>query len=272
MRRFATSALAGAVLTHGCISPPKPAAPVFGGQGANVSAGKETPLPAESATPKLTGPCAAPAPAGDVALIDDFEDGDSKPFKVFQREGWWFGANDKTEGGKMSPPSGQFAPVRLPAAEATKVNAFAAHFTADGYKQWGAVWGTSLNFARDGIRCPFNASTFAGVNFRARGPGAIRVAIGIPETTPSEDGGICKSGCYDAYATMVLLTDKWDDYSVPWLVLQQGGWGTQARFDPARILTLSFAALSKDLPSDFWVDDVKFLTQAEAEERARRPR
>jgi hypothetical protein len=269
MRPIQSLALVAPLAVVGCLTPSKPAPPVFGGQGATVSAGKETPLPAESAQPKPTGPCAAPSPPGDVALIDDFEDGDNKPFKAFQREGWWYGAHDTTEGGKMSP-SGEFAPVKLPVSLATKTNLWAAHLTAEGYRTWGAVWGTSLNWAKDGIRCPFNASSFAGVKFRAKGPGLIKVQFGMPETVPVEYGGACKSNCYDSHATPVLLADKWDDYIVPWEVLQQGGWGAEARFDPARVLNLNFAVLSKDLPSDFWLDDVKFVTQAEANERAAR--
>jgi hypothetical protein len=271
MRRTTIFALATYLVSLGCLAPQKPTPPVFGGQGASVSAGKETPLPAETAPPKPSGPCAAPSPPGDVALIDDFEDGDAKPFKAFQREGWWFGANDATEGGKMSPPSGQFAPVRLPQGQASKLNAFAAHFTAEGYRKWGAVWGTSLNWAKDGIRCPFNASAFAGVKFRAKGPGLIKIQFGMPETVPVEYGGACKSNCYDSHGSAVLLGDKWDDYVVPWEVLQQGGWGAEARFDPARILGVNFSVLVKDLPSDFWLDDVKFLTQAEATERSAHP-
>jgi hypothetical protein len=270
MRPIAILPFAAPLALLACLVPQKPAPPVFGGQGASVSAGKETPLPAASAEPKPSGPCAAAAPPGDFALIDDFEDGDNKPFKAFQREGWWYGAGDATEGGKMSPPSGQFAPVKLPAAQATKTNLLAAHLTAEGYRQWGAVWGTSLNWSREGIRCPFNASAFAGVKFRAKGPGLIRVTFGMPETQPVEYGGVCKTNCYDSHGTPVLLADKWDDYVVPWEVLQQGGWGAEARFDPARILSLNFAVLVKDLPSDFWLDDVKFLTQAEAAEISKR--
>ena len=272
MRRFITLSLATTTLALGCLTPQKPPPPVFGGQGANVSAGKEAPLPPESAKPKPSGPCATPAPPGDIALIDDFEDGDNKPFKTFQREGWWYGANDNSEGAKMSPPSGQFAPIRLPTGQASKVNLYAAHLTAEGYKQWGASWGTSLAWARDGIRCPFNASTFAGVKFRAKGPGLIRVSFGMPETTPGEYGGTCKSSCYDSHGTAVLLSDKWDDYIVPWEVLQQGGWGAEARFDSARILGINFAVNSKDMPGDFWLDDLKFVTQAESNERAAHPR
>lgn len=68
---------------------PAPAGPpIFGGQGAKIAEPAEKPLPAESRAPE-SGPCAAGAPRSDVALIDDFEDGDHKIFKAFEREGWW---------------------------------------------------------------------------------------------------------------------------------------------------------------------------------------
>src|SRR6476659_2589594 len=66
MRRFKNFALATALTLLGCIAPQNPSPPVFGGQGANVSAGKEAPLPADKTPPKPSGPCAAPAPPGDV--------------------------------------------------------------------------------------------------------------------------------------------------------------------------------------------------------------
>src|SRR5689334_23194989 len=82
-------------------SRPEPAerGSVFAGQGAAIAAPKETPLAAQTG-PTLPGPCAAGTPASDVALVDDFEDDDAKPFKGFQREGWWFVASDPTEGAK----------------------------------------------------------------------------------------------------------------------------------------------------------------------------
>ena len=89
--------------------------PVFGGEGAVVA--KEQPLPAESATgAAYTGACRGPAPVSDTLLFDDFEDGDNKPFKGFEREGWWWSATDTTADTKLLPAKGTFAAERLPAA------------------------------------------------------------------------------------------------------------------------------------------------------------
>jgi len=247
--------------------------PVFGGEGAVIAGpAKETPLPPEKSTvteAPNADPCAEPSPKGDVALLDDFEDADNKLFKAFQREGWWFTAADNTEGSHVSPM--KFAPEKLPEAEATKDNGYAVHFTASGQKDWGAVWGVTLKWESKGIRCPFNASNFAGIRFRARGPGAMRVTVGIPETMPSEAGGSCKAKCYDSYGKVVHMSQCWDEYLVRWDQLQQGGWGNEARFDPARVIQLAFTARVEDLPADFWLDDIALVTAKEADALAAAP-
>jgi hypothetical protein len=231
--------------------------PVFGGEGAVVT--KEQPLPAESsAQAPYTGACKGLAPVSDTALLDDFEDGDNKPFKGFEREGWWWSATDTTPDAKLMPAKGTFAAERLPAAEATKDNLFAAHFMAEGQKEWGAVWGSSLAWTNGGIKCPYNASGFGGVSLRAKGKGPVRVTFGLPETVGGDGGGQCKERCYDDYGKILFLTAEWQEFSIPWDKLQQEGWGAQARFDPARLISLGFKVAVKDLPVDFWIDDVTF--------------
>jgi hypothetical protein len=252
------------------------APPVFGGEGAVIAGpAKETPLKPESASSEASStssadPCAMPSPKADFALLDDFEDGDAKLFKAYQREGWWFSATDNTEGSQISPL--KFAGEKLSEAEATKDNAFAAHLTASGQKDWGVVWGTTLRWESNGIRCPLNASAFAGIRFRAKGPATVRVAFGIPETEPADGaGGSCKSRCFDTHGKIVHLGNCWDEYLVRWDQLQQGGWGNEARFDPARLLQLAFAVTPNELPADLWVDDIALVTQQEADAMGAKP-
>ncbi len=236
---------------------PAPAGPaIFGGQGAKIAEPSEKPLPQETG-PAESGPCAAGSPKSDFALLDDFEDGDHKIFKAFEREGWWFGASDDTEGSTLYP-TGDLKADLLP--DATKENRFAAHFKARGQTSWGAVWGTTLRWTNRGIRCALNASAFTGIKFRAKGPATVRVNFGIPETLPADGGGKCTQGCYDNPGKVFFLSDRWEEYSVRWDRLQQGGWGTEARFDPSRLLSLNFAVDPKALPVEFWLDDVEFTS------------
>jgi Carbohydrate binding domain (family 11) len=240
--------------------------PVFGGQGAVVrQTPAEMPLPAEAASaPKPQGPCVGPSRDSDVALLDDFEDGDSHLFQAFQRDGYWWSGTDATEGATIYPEVSKFMPDRLPPAEATRGNLYAAHLKAAGQRDWGVTWGVGLQWVSKGIRCPLNVSAFGGLRFRAKGPGTVRVAFSMPETQAKEHGGECTTGCYDFHGKLVFLDDRWSDYVVPFDHLQQGGWGAQARFDPAHILGISFAVKSKDLPIEFWVDDLSLVTAAEA--------
>jgi hypothetical protein len=234
------------------------AAPLFGGQGAVVN--DERPLPAKDGSEDVaTGPCAKPSPQGDRALIADFEDADNKIFKAFEREGWWFTATDGTEGEKVFPDKGTFEPVPLPVEQQSSDNEYAAHFQAEGMKDWGVVWGTTLKWSRDGIKCPFNASAFRGVKFRAKGPAEVIVKVNIPETTPPDNDGNCKKRCWDSHQKVVRIKEEWQQFHILWDQLQQGGWGTEARFDSAQLLTLQFAVDPGRMPVDLWVDDIEFI-------------
>lgn len=270
MKRASPTILMGAVaVVAGCTTGAKETSsappPIFGGTGAAVrQQPDEMPLPAENAAKKLDGPCAAASRAVNVPLVDDFEDGDSHMFQAFQRDGYWWSGADATAGASVYPPIGKFAPDRLPPSEATRGNLFAAHLKAAGQRDWGATWGVGLQWSSKGIKCPIDVAAFGGLKFRAKGPGTVRVTFAMPETQATEHGGSCTTGCYDFHGTRVFLEDHWADYVVPFDKLQQGGWGAQAPFDPTRVLGLSFAVQSKDLPIDFWVDDLAFVTAQDA--------
>jgi hypothetical protein len=233
--------------------------PVFGGEGAKVL--DEKPLPPGAGDPEALGPCGKASPASDASLIDDFEDGNDRIFKAFERDGFWFGAGDKTEGSKLSNAV-TFAPELLPEAEAKKDNRYAAHLTASGQTNWGVVWGTALQWTKQGIKCPVNLSAFAGVRFRAKGPGQIRVSLAVPEVTPKEHGGTCTDRCYDGHGRLISLSEAWDSYELRWEKLAQGGWGTEARFTPERLVNVNFNVDVKALPIDFWLDDVELIAKA----------
>ena len=81
-------------LSAACMQPDPQSPKVFGGQGA--ASLDEKPLPAGAGDPAALGPCGKSGPASSAALLDDFEDGDGRLFKAFERDGFWFGAGDKT--------------------------------------------------------------------------------------------------------------------------------------------------------------------------------
>jgi hypothetical protein len=251
------------LLASGCSKQGAQEPGLFGGKGAQVGSLDEKPLPEGAGRPDALGPCGKVSPASDASLVDDFEDGDGRIFKAFERDGFWFGASDKTEGSSMSP-TGTFAAEKLPEAEVTKDNHYGAHLVASGQTNWGVVWGSALNWTRKGIKCPLNISAFAGLRFRAKGPGRIRVSVAVPEITPKDGGGTCTDGCYDAHGKHFDLTPAWESYEMRWDKVQQGGWGTEARFTPERVVNLGINVDVKSLPIDFWVDDVELIAKTPA--------
>lgn len=269
MRHLSSSILLSSLLVVLCsacaVKEPSHETAVFGGQGALV---KELPLPSSSAAGPAaslpaTGPCGAGVTPSDVAVLDDFEDGDGKPFKGYQREAFWYTSTDHSAGSTLAP-EGNFMPARLPARESSKDNLFAAHVTAAGQTEWGALFATTLHWLNEGVRCPLNVSLFQGVKFRAKGPGSVAFRMDVPGTMPPEYGGECSKSCYDAPSKVITLSDHWDEYKVTWDQLQQGGWGTEVRFDPARVLGLGFTINLRALPADFWVDDLALIPKATA--------
>lgn len=243
----------------GCASSSE-ADPVFGGEGASINA-QQTPLD-QAAPEEDTGPCAQASPASDLKLVEDFEDADNQLFKGFEREGWWYVAVDETNG-QVSPTVGDFKATALPEGEATLENKYALYGTAQGFKDWGVVWGTTMRWVNDGLECPFNASKFVGLKLRAKGKGELVLKIGNPLTVPGEFEGKCKERCWDMHSKKIPLTDQWQTHVVRWDRVQQGGWGGQAKFDPERLLGLNFSVDGKDLPIEFWLDDIEFIVEGE---------
>lgn len=242
-----------ALLLNCSVKEPVREGAIFGGKGALV---KELPLPVVAAAGPTTG-CAA-TPASDLARVDDFEDADLRVFKGYHRDGYWYTAGDHTVGSKLAP-EGPFSPTRLPVGDSTKENSYAAHFQAAGQTEWGALLGTTLHWLDQGVRCPIDLSAFQGVQFRAKGPGAFRFRVTVPGTTPPDYGGDCAQNCYDAPGKVVRLSDHWEAFVVTWDTLQQGGWGTEVRFDPGRVLGFEFLVDVSAMPADFWVDDLNLI-------------
>ncbi len=258
---LATALLTCGPLGLGCASS-NPQSPTFGGQGASVDPGPAAGrVEAGSAS---ADPCAAPAPVSQDARVEDFEDADNRLFGGFAREGYWYSASDHTPESSIFPVDGTFKASELPGGEATVDNRFAAHFTAAGQKDWGAVWGTTLRHVGEPAKCPLNVGAFRGLSFRARGQGSVRLRFGMPETVASEYGGRCAERCWDVHEVVVHLTDDWRAHEVRWEQLQQEGWGKPVRFDPKRLLGIEFAAKPGHLPADFWVDDLSWISEAGA--------
>jgi hypothetical protein len=193
---------------------------------------------------------------GRVARIDDFEDGDSVALPEPGREGYWFTVHDTTTG--SITPDTDF----IPEPGGANGTLHAAHVHASGYSEWGALFAVSLTYLSEGVHCPYNAASFAGVRFYLRGSGTIRAALVTPATQDKEYGGACDPDvgmvCYDTHTTSLTLTDDWTLYELPWSVFIQRGFGTPAALHEEAMMAVQFAFDSPNLPVDFWLDELSF--------------
>jgi hypothetical protein len=210
----------------------------LGGQSVNQDVGRCQNVPALDTDP----------------LLADFEQDSIFLRPVPQRYGVWYMSNDGSPEGKQAPDT--YADERGGYGGSN----YAVRYRVEGFSEWGAVLGFLLRYTpADGIKCPFNAAAFDGLAFMARGKGRVRVNLGTPETTPSEQEGRCQKGCWDSHGAFVFLTDEWTEQRLPWSAFAQQGWGSIARLDVKELLAVNFAIGRADQPAEVWLDDVRFI-------------
>src|SRR5688572_3455229 len=184
--------------------------------------------------------CGLASTSGD-PLIDDFEQGDV---------GWYL----------FTDQSAGCIELRL-AAEQSSV----LHARGEGFSGWGAAFGRSFQWdARQSKNCLYDASTYSGVRFRARGSASLRLVLGTKTSTFQSLGGSCPDGdgCYDQYGRTLALTSAWQTFEVDFCSVAQEGWGTPFEaFLPDELVHLNFMVKSS-LPFDVWVDDLEFVPRS----------
>jgi hypothetical protein len=206
----------------------------------------------------LPNPC-ADVPEGQLALIDDFEDGNQEAVPEVDREAYWFPIKDDEESKGVIEPENAFLGGVPGGAHGSPR---AAHITASGFTLWGASFAANISHLKDGIRCPYNARRFSGYRFFAKGSGKVWVVLQIPEVIDEQYGGTCRSGagevCYDAHGVWITLTPDWQPYSFKWNDFKQRAFGKKAAFRPDAIMSIQFAFEKEVLPVDAWFDDVSW--------------
>jgi hypothetical protein len=241
----------GAAASAAPASSGAPQRPAFGGERAEFGASASGRVVDER-----VGRCQNVPADGRDPLLADFEQDSIFLRPVPERYGAWYTSNDGSPGGQQAPES--YAAERGGYAGSN----YAVHFRVNGFSDWGAVLGFQLRYVPEpGIKCPFNAEAFQGITFVARGSGRIRVNLGTPETTPSEQEGRCQRSCWDSHGAFVFLTEKWTQHRLPWSAFAQQGWGTAARLNVKELLAVNFSVLRQDQPAEIWLDDVAFMTE-----------
>jgi predicted aconitase len=119
-------------------------------------------------------------------------------------------------------------------------------------KDWGAS--VELTFQP---RC-YDASTYEGIAFSARGPGRIYVALRQVDVIPPEFQGTCERDCYNAHVRKIDLSERFQEYEVRWNEVAQRGYG-KPHLDATRLHDIAFQIRSEDTPYDVWIDTVRFI-------------
>jgi polyhydroxybutyrate depolymerase len=177
-------------------------------------------------------------------MIDDFESAIGRILTNENRRGLWVNYDDHT-GGKL---------VREVLARGTRV----LHVTSAGFTKWGAGIAAILSPPR----CGYDASVYAGLRFRARGSGRVRLMLAGISSTPLREGGKCTlagDNCYDRPGVWVNLDDQWQDFEYPFCAFVPEGWGGgTAAVEPEALLGINFR-MESGHDFELWLDDLAFF-------------
>ncbi|WP_437708633.1 hypothetical protein WMF45_30715 [Sorangium sp. So ce448] len=200
-----------------------------------------------------------------IEMIDDMEDNDNAILADGGRVGYWYTFNDATEGAMQTPPpdpEGTGAePFTMTALEPARAQSmYAARSWGEGFTEWGAGFGFDLN-SPEGVKASYDASAYTGITFWAKlGAGSgtsATVMISDPGTDPA--GGACSDKC-DAWQKTFAATEEWQQFTIPFAELKQGGWGDPAgteQIDAAKLYSLQFQ-IGKAPKFDLYIDDLGF--------------
>ncbi|WP_433927517.1 carbohydrate binding domain-containing protein [Sorangium cellulosum] len=233
------------------------------GGATSASSGTTDPSTSTSSTSASTTSATTGAGAGPQSLemIDDMEDNDNAINAAGGRVGYWYTFNDETEGATQQPPpdpegTGE-TPFTMTALEPARgQSTYAARSWGSGFETWGAGFGFDLN-SPEGAKAAYDASAYTGITFWAKGTTSATVMISDPATDP--EGGSCTDQC-DKWQKSLPLTEEWQQFTIPFADLKQGGWGDVApnpQIDATKLYSIQFQ-VGTDPEFDVYIDDLAF--------------
>lgn len=220
--------------------------PLFNGMPPDVQVPADTEPEVTDARLQTCVPSKGP---GDDLLIDDFEDRDSVIDEREGRSGVWYQYEEQVGDHQLS-----FRRLSSPRLESTS----ALYTSGSDHGQWAGV-GVVLS------SCVYDASDYVGVHFWIRGESApVNVALVTPGVIPVSNGGTCTKDaeglCYDAYRSLVTVTEEWREWFVPFSTFEQLGYGPDAGpLDLTRLESIQFQSSSAAF--ELWLDDVGFYVE-----------
>ncbi|WP_441292493.1 hypothetical protein ACSRUE_20760 [Sorangium sp. KYC3313] len=198
-----------------------------------------------------------------IEMIDDMEDNDNAILAKGGRVGDWYTFNDGSEGATQTPPPDPAGtgeePFTMTALEpARSRSTYAARSWGEGFETWGAGFGFDLN-SPEGVKASYDASAYTGITFWAKlGPGSgtsVTVTISDPGTDSS--GGCTEC---DQWQKALPVTEEWQQFTIPFADLKQGGWGDPAgteQIDATKLYAIQFQ-IGIAPKFDLYIDDLGF--------------
>jgi hypothetical protein len=211
----------------------------------------------------------ADAPAEDLELFDDFEDGNAQVYRVdTDRSGYWYSSSDcdpppfapedtdDCTGDQTMIPDPPGAPVEPVTTEnmATSCGAFTGHVAGSGFGNWGVTIGA--NFRDAGA---YDASAYCGMQFRARvGEGANVSAAFVISDSVEVDGGTMGAN----FQKGITFTTSWQTYVVLFSeMMPQGTSRPSINTEALGVLNFLIGPLQ---PFDLWIDDMYMIKKPES--------
>lgn len=189
-------------------------------------------------------------------LVDDFEDGDLQIIPNDGRQGAWYVYNDANPGAHEPAP----APIADGGSKAMHVTGSTTKPEADAYGGVGVDFDNAGATPKSGSRTAYDLSDFAGISFKAKGTGAIRLNVITRGVADSSEGGTCSDRCFDSHNSSVTLTSEWQEHTITFAELDQSGWGSRVEFNAAEVLGLAFEKRGAGA-YDFYIDDVRLYRE-----------
>lgn len=214
-------------------------------------------LPTEYDGPTAENPvgyCATAVGGGGSPVLDDFEDGDEKTVEDDGRSGTWYFYDDETGGTRAHSVTAD------PTAERAGL---VLAISGSDFSDWGSGFGAGLQW--NTAQCTYDASSYAGIQFWARGSGHPRAALQNLDVRPVDLGGTCPADatCFDSHGVNLELNDEWTLYRLSFEEFAQAGWGADVgALEPDAIYLMEFQFPAAESYA-MWLDDVEFF-RAEA--------
>lgn len=206
-----------------------------------------------------------PACILDTLLIDDMEspDGFGRICQVEGRTASWFAFGDDSDG--VFTPDTAGAPLPLEDIDVPRAgNQRAIRVQGSGFTDYGGAVGTTLVPGNIEVSTSWNAVSYAGIAFYARGSGTMTVRLSTPparDATQDYPGECLETLGFkynDSYSAAPFeLANGWRGYVIPFATLRQEGWGMPAPFS-YDISAIEFS-WGTNASFDFWIDDLRFL-------------